>query len=38
MLNFFVTWVISAISLGVTAHIVPGFTISSWQSAAIGVV
>ena len=38
MLNFFVTWVISAISLGVTAHIVPGFTISSWHSAAIGVV
>ncbi|MGL4502002.1 MAG: phage holin family protein [Planktothrix sp.] len=38
MINFFVTWVISAISLGITAQIVPGFTISSWQSAAIGVI
>jgi len=38
MLNFFLTWVISAISLGITAYIVPGFTISSWQAAAVGVV
>jgi putative membrane protein len=38
MLNFFITWVISAISLGITAYIVPGFTISSWQAAAIGVL
>ncbi|MBD2484366.1 phage holin family protein [Planktothrix sp. FACHB-1365] len=38
MLNFFLTWLISAISLGITAYIVPGFTISSWQAAAVGVV
>lgn len=38
MLNFFLTWVLSAISLGITAYIVPGFTISSWQAAAVGVV
>ncbi|CAD5978460.1 hypothetical protein PCC9214_04387 [Planktothrix tepida] len=38
MLNFFLTWLISAISLGITAYIVPGFTINSWQAAAVGVV
>lgn len=38
MLNFFITWVVSAISLGITAYIVPGFNISSWQAAAVGVV
>ncbi|ERT07994.1 hypothetical protein M595_1982 [Lyngbya aestuarii BL J] len=38
MLNFFLTWLLSAISLWITAFIVPGLTIASWQAAAIGVV
>lgn len=38
MLNFFLTWVLSAISLWITAYIVPGLTITSWQAAAVGVV
>lgn len=38
MLNFFITWLLSAISLWITAFIVPGLTIASWQAAAIGVV
>ncbi|MEB3283564.1 MAG: phage holin family protein [Lyngbya sp.] len=38
MLNFFLTWLLAAISLWITAYIVPGLTIASWQAAAIGVV
>lgn len=38
MLNFFLTWLLAAISLWITAEIVPGLTIASWQAAAIGVV
>lgn len=38
MLNFVLTWVLSAISLGITAYLVPGFNISSWQAAAIAVI
>ncbi len=38
MLNFFLTWFLSAISLWITAYIVPGLTIASWQAAAVGVV
>lgn len=38
MLNFVITWVLSALSLGITAYLVPGFSISSWQAAAIAVV
>lgn len=38
MLNFFLTWVLSAISIGITAYLVPGFSITSWQAAAIAVV
>ncbi|WP_413165261.1 phage holin family protein [Capilliphycus salinus ALCB114379] len=38
MLNFFLTWLLAAISLWITAYIVPGLTIATWQAAAIGVV
>jgi len=37
MLNFFLTWVLAAISLTITAYLVPGLMIASWQAAAIGV-
>ncbi|MDY7024371.1 MAG: phage holin family protein [Cyanobacteriota bacterium] len=38
MLNFFLTWFLAAISLWITAFLVPGLTIASWQATAIGVV
>jgi len=38
MLNFFLTWVLAAISLGITTSIVKGLAIASWQGAAIGVI
>ncbi len=38
MLNFFLTWLLSAISIGITAYLVPGFSITSWQAAVIAVV
>lgn len=38
MVNFILTWVLAAISLAITAYLVPGLAISSWQAAAIGVV
>ena len=37
MLNFFLTWVLAAIALAITAYLVPGLTIASWQAAAIAV-
>ncbi|MEL7039221.1 MAG: phage holin family protein [Cyanobacteria bacterium J06592_8] len=38
MLNFFLTWLLAAISLGITAFLVPGLTITSWQAAVVAVV
>ncbi|NJK54582.1 MAG: phage holin family protein [Pleurocapsa sp. SU_5_0] len=36
MLQFIVTWLATAVSLIVTAFIVPGFTIVSFSSAVVG--
>lgn len=38
MLNFILTWLLSAIALSITAYLVPGLTIVSWQAAAVAVV
>jgi len=38
MVNFILTWVLAAISLAITAYLVPGLAIASWQAAAIAVV
>lgn len=38
MVNFILTWVLAAISLSITAYLVPGLTVNSWQAAAVAVV
>ena len=38
MFNFILTWILAAISLSITAYLVPGLTVSSWQAAAVAVV
>ncbi|HAZ46537.1 MAG TPA: hypothetical protein DDW76_15865 [Cyanobacteria bacterium UBA11369] len=38
MLNFFLTWLVAAISLLVTAKIVPGIEVSSFTAAIFAVV
>ncbi|NEO46908.1 MAG: phage holin family protein, partial [Moorea sp. SIO4A3] len=38
MLNIFLTWLLSAISLMITAYLVPGITISGFGAAAVAVV
>ena len=38
MLNFILTWVLAAISLSITAYLVPGLSVASWQAAAVAVV
>lgn len=38
MLTFFLTWLVAAASLAITAWIVPGLTLTSWSVAAIGAV
>lgn len=38
MINFFLTWALAAIALAITAYIVPGLTIASWQAAAVGAI
>lgn len=38
MVNFFVTWLLAAIALSITAYLVPGLTIASWQAAAVGAI
>jgi putative membrane protein len=35
MLNFFLTWVVAAVSLVITAYIVPGITIVSFPAAMV---
>ena len=37
MLNFILTWLLSAVALSITAYLVPGLTIVSWQAAAVAV-
>jgi putative membrane protein len=38
MVNFFLTWLLAAIALSITAYLVPGLTIASWQAAAVGAI
>ncbi|MGL5083737.1 MAG: phage holin family protein [Microcoleaceae cyanobacterium] len=38
MMNFFITWVMAAIALAVTASIVPGVEIANWQTAGIAAI
>jgi len=38
MINFFLTWALAAIALAITAYIVPGLTIATWQAAAVGAI
>lgn len=38
MINFFLTWLLAAIALSITAYLVPGLTIAGWQAAAIGAI
>lgn len=38
MLQFVLTWLATAISLLITAWIVPGFTITSFTGAAVGAI
>jgi putative membrane protein len=38
MLQFFLTWLATAISLQITAWIVPGLTITGFTAAAVGAV
>ena len=37
-MNFFLTLVLAAISLGITASLVPGLAIASWEGAVIGAI
>jgi len=38
MLDFLLTWLLAAVSLAITAKLVPGLLIASWSAAAIAVV
>jgi putative membrane protein len=38
MLYFLLTWLVSAISLMITARLVPGFQFDSWTAAALAAV
>jgi putative membrane protein len=38
MLNFILTWLTTALSLFITANLVPGFTVNSFSAALIGAV
>lgn len=38
MIGFFITWLVAAISLMITAYIVPGMTVASFPAAAIAAV
>lgn len=37
-MNLFLTLVLAAISLGITASLVPGLEIASWEGAVIGAI
>ncbi len=38
MPRFIITWIISALSLALTANLVPGIELASWQAAAIAAL
>jgi putative membrane protein len=38
MLNFFLTWLLAALSLMITAYLVPGIHIASFTAAAVAVI
>ena len=38
MFNFILTWVFAALSLSITAYLVPGLSLDSWQAAAVAAV
>lgn len=38
MINFFLTWLLAAIALSITAYLVPGLDLESWQAAAVGAI
>ena len=38
MLNFFLTWVVAAVSLVITANIVPGIVVTSFPAAMLAAV
>ncbi|EKD08538.1 phage holin family protein [Limnospira platensis] len=38
MINFFLTWLLAAIALSITAYLVPGLDLDSWQAAAVGAI
>ncbi|NJK51355.1 phage holin family protein [Candidatus Gracilibacteria bacterium] len=38
MLNFLLTWLVTAIALLITAYIVPGFEFDNWTTAAIAAI
>jgi putative membrane protein len=38
MLSFFLTWIVAAVSLVITAYIVPGITVASFPAAMLAAV
>jgi len=38
MLSFFLTWIVAAVSLIITAYIVPGITVASFPAAMVAAV
>ena len=38
MLRFFLTWIVAAVSLVITAYIVPGITVASFPAAMVAAV
>ena len=38
MPHFLLTWIVTAVSLMITAYIVPGFTVTSFAAAAIAAI
>ncbi|MCU0534205.1 MAG: phage holin family protein [Hydrococcus sp. Prado102] len=38
MPNFLLTWLVTAVALLITAHIVPGFKFDHWTTAAIAAI
>ena len=38
MLSFFLTWIVAAVSLVITAYIVPGITVASFPAAMVAAV
>lgn len=38
MPRFLITWIVTAVSLAITANLIPGISINSWQTAAVAAV